>query len=797
MWSRRRLALGYMLAALLALTALFGCRAFEPEVVIVNNAPETYIIGAPSEEAGGYFHFHIYWYGTDADGRVDKFIWALTDSTIQDEETLEDEEDARFNPAENILTLDIGHWTTKTDSIFDFRIDSGSITSIDKTFHIVAVDDRGDYDRTPARLYFLTNALGNPEIQFFSSRDHTPENAFADQDTIGFGNAFTLSWEGSTPNIRSFSAEILAQRDTVPEGLGLGEQDGLNGFKFKLPDDVECDDANEDCWNPRRFDDAVNDSVSFFSDFTALDFNNGSDGSLGGNVFRRRLASGVHSLLVNSIDVAGVEVPSADRKLGFVVNYDPDTRLLRGATDPFNPGDTDVYPYYEVFYPNGVIDRSGFAEGDTVPNRAKVTFKAIGWDDPRDTRTGQRDYAVEFKGQFAAVGAYKGNPLNPFSLSTQYSYSDSAARADLGIPINFDWMTNETGADTLSFLTGPFEYEFNMVTVDEHGRVDGTPDFFHFYSNFRPCVQAVEVLAHGGVSTFPFDGDCWDPANMAQADTLYCASRDLDIPGHPDWVWMGNLIGVTTIAYNPRSGAFYPEVPPVLTPDIQIENTFQFEYELLLHGKEHPQETAFIPTSPLNSRNRPENRIMSWKYEIRSDSDQVSNVVNDGGGIDDIDEVTYNYSRDILDPDQKIVVDDNGVWHLRVPVYIPFNLLTLGIDGYRNYLATNEYLADNDLVDEAVDLTTKQLGVTTAQVIARDSSNCTYRQDRGVYVYYQHVRVPDFHGESCSTPYADELGRLAYDLFPFESDVFVKNYVIKIVTENSDGSLSIYPPNPE
>ncbi len=791
MWSRRRLALGYVLASLLALTALFGCRAFEPEAVIVNNAPETYIIGAPAEEAGGFFHFHVYWYGTDRDGRVEQYVWALTDSSVQDEETLEDEEDSRFNPAENILTLDIGNWTTRTDSIFDFRVDQGAVTSVDKTFHIVAIDDRGDYDRTPARLYFLTNALGNPAVTFYKSADHTPENVLSQQDTVGFGRSFVLSWAGTTPNIRSFTPEILADRDTVAPF-----DDGLYGYKFRLPGDVECDDSNEDCWNPRFFDDSVNDSLSFFSPINTLEFNNGSDGATVGNVYRRQLASGVHTLLVNTIDVAGVEIPSANRKLDLVLNYDPDTKLLRSETDPFNPDDTQVYPYYQVFYPNGTIERNGLAEGDTVPNRAAVVFKAIGWDDPRDQRLGVNDYSVLFKGQFVAVGSYKGNPLNPFTIRTQYSWSSPEDRLASGNPINYDWLSSEGGADTLSFIVGPMEYEFNMVSVDEHQRVDGTPDFFHFYANYRPCVQAVEAVPLGQAPSYPYDGDCYDEASLAAVDTLYCAYAPFTIPGHPDWKWMGSSTS-GTFAYNPRSGAYYPERPSAMTSDIQLQDCRNFEYELLLHGAEHPQESKFMPGVPLNSLNRPEDRMMAWQYEIRSESDVVSNAVSDGAGIDDIDEVTYNFSREFLNPENKIVVDDDGVWHLRIKVSVPNQLIQVGFDALYAYLESNTILTENGWVDDALSLTTRPLGLTTAQVIARDASNCGYRPDRGVYVYYQHVRVPDFHGESCTQVYDDEIGRLAYDLFPYTSDMFTKRYVIKVVTLGPDDSLLIYPPDPE
>ncbi len=156
MLSRRQTTVTLFLC-LLVTAALFGCRAFEPEVVIVNRPPETYIIGAPAETAGGYFHFHVFWYGSDLDGAVERFVWALTDTSIQDDETDDDEEDERFDPADNISTLDIGTWTTRTDSVFDFQIGQGSNLSYEMTLHMVA-----DFDRTRARLRLISNALANP-----------------------------------------------------------------------------------------------------------------------------------------------------------------------------------------------------------------------------------------------------------------------------------------------------------------------------------------------------------------------------------------------------------------------------------------------------------------------------------------------------------------------------------------------------------------------------------------------------------------------------------------------------------
>ena len=188
------------------------------------------------EHGGGYFHFHVFWYGSDADGQVERFVWALTDTTVQDPLTTDDEEDQRFNPALDASTLEIGHWTSRTDSIFDFRIELGTNPSADMTLHMVAVDDFGDYDRTPARLHFFSNTLGTPVIKYFRVEEDAGGNpinrvpiGIGQSDTIGFGKPYRMAWEGESPNILNYADSLLAKVDTV-----YPFDDGLFGFKWQL-----------------------------------------------------------------------------------------------------------------------------------------------------------------------------------------------------------------------------------------------------------------------------------------------------------------------------------------------------------------------------------------------------------------------------------------------------------------------------------------------------------------------------------------------------------------------------------
>jgi len=330
---------GLLFAAVLFAFLMAGCRAFEPEAVVVNKAPETFIIGAPLEGGGGYYRFHVFWYGSDSDGSVERFVWALTDTSLQDPLTTLDEEDLNFNPALDATTLEIAHWTTKTDSIFNFTIDQGVNPSVDMTLHMVAIDDFGDYDRTPARLHFFSNTLGNPVISFFriSGSDTIP--IMPDHpDTVGYGFPFQVYWAGNSPNVRGFDADALAAIDTV-----FPFDDGLFGYKWRLLGDLgdNCLPSIEDCWHPRRFNEATGDSFSFFGSATTLLFENNGSGS---SPFRRLLDSGEVKMEVNSIDVAGVEVANFQRPVSFVVNFDPQTIMLNGETDWAHPDDLEVYP---------------------------------------------------------------------------------------------------------------------------------------------------------------------------------------------------------------------------------------------------------------------------------------------------------------------------------------------------------------------------------------------------------------------------------------------------------------------
>jgi hypothetical protein len=793
MRNTRRLVLGIFLLLLGALV-LFGCRAFEPEVLIVNKTPETYLIGAPAETTGGYFHFHVWWYGTDEDGTVTQFVWALTDTSVQDNETPEDEEDERFDPGDNISTLDIGHYTTRTDTVFDFSLNQGPVLAYSMTLHMVAVDDQGDFDRTPARLRFISNTLGNPRIKYERLKGDQWVT-FANQDTIAFGEYLQIRWSGETPNIRSFSRELLLQRDTVPEGLPPeAPRDGLLGFKYRLPD-VACDESSEDCWKPRQRDPSTGKLLSYFGDVRELTFrNDGSSEDISG----RRLTAGVHQVLVNTIDLAGVEVPANKQALNVVVNYDPDTQLLSHEQDPlphltnvpagtYSYTDDREYPYYTVFYPGalpGQPAQPAYTEehpvpaSGRVPDRAWVTFKALGRDDPRDLKI-DPNYLVRYQSFYHAQALF--NLGSPFDFEAIYSEA-IAHRTEEWQP---DVSLCDTcwSADTLSFEVGPFDYDYDMRTMDEWEKRDGTPPTFSFTGNYSPCVQAIEVLNFQEPSQVDITAPCSEDTVAATVDELYAM-----ISTNPDTEHRrASLVsGFAYFYYKLDTEEVWLRRPLQLT-DVDSVYGQMFGYKLWLHGQDYEEEPAVLP----------QDRVMSWRYQITYENDP-SNLIKDGGGNDNLQTPTFRFYT--ASADSSIYVDEDGVWIFKVRFFVPYDLLLSGSEGYVQQLYTKYVTAGSDHPQEDADLafalTTKQLGQTQATVIARDVSNCDWRPDNGEYHVYAGVRPPQLgpqgitphYQRKCNQAFEREVRRLPLTTFGrrIESHTFTKRYLIKVLTNTGE-----------
>lgn len=156
-----RLRVGAALCLFLAFWGS-GCRKALAPTTLDNQPPETWIVAAPQDtittrDANGApvrpqigkipVRFHMYWAGTDQDGTVVGYYWAVVETLAV--------------PSEGSTTVPSlpgpkardYHYTTKTDSIFIFDA-SEDVSERQHAFYIYAVDDKGVADPTPARFVF-------------------------------------------------------------------------------------------------------------------------------------------------------------------------------------------------------------------------------------------------------------------------------------------------------------------------------------------------------------------------------------------------------------------------------------------------------------------------------------------------------------------------------------------------------------------------------------------------------------------------------------------------------------------
>lgn len=317
---------------LLCLAVLFAAGCRDPLVpnVDLNKAPETWITAAPQDTItsrnGGTLvppqigtipvRFHMYWAGSDADGAVAGFYWAVVETIPIPPPGLP------LPPLPGPKPQDY-RYTTKTDSTFIFTV-SESAPDRQHAFFIYAVDNKGKPDPTPARVIF--NALDRfPPIPIIELNG----------GAVGQGKVYTLLQSGmiyerdTTIFIRdSLTLDNFFQppKDTVPVSSRLDFKwraeptiagTYVTGYRYKLdePDFVNVDTST-----------------------TTASYNTG----IGGDV----VTPGVKVFSLRAVDQAG---GAREINRRFHLNFAPDTW--------FAGPDTNQAVYQTADRGNGKVDR--------------------------------------------------------------------------------------------------------------------------------------------------------------------------------------------------------------------------------------------------------------------------------------------------------------------------------------------------------------------------------------------------------------------------------------------------------
>jgi hypothetical protein len=411
---------GWVGAGCLVVLAFWSCRETPPSSFDSNIPPETAITGAPAESSQSYYRIHLKWYGSDKDGSIDHYEYAVTDTDK--------------TPGETTPGFSGYASTTRTDSVFVFTANLPQI--LGHRFYVRAVDNEGKADPTPAVAYFLAEDFNTPRITFLQGigswydRDghlrttaiHST-NRFAPTDTIGVGGSVTVSWTG----------------------FDVDPGDSVVGFEYRL--------ATSPLYTGGTLADTVG-TVSFAR----------PPGSTIASNF-----TGAQAFLVRGIDVAKAKT-NPDAVRSFVVNFDPVAWIV-------DPNQTDPPAHKKVFtdIPSGVVWPTGTWLADGL---REIQFKYTGFDDPRDVSLDPNNpsgvkgfrYRITNGGNGLAYQDAPGNP-RPFPQVNDFVVASPAlGSGDYDI---FIQATDELGRngkpDTVRVRVNYFSYFESVNYVDSLG----------------------------------------------------------------------------------------------------------------------------------------------------------------------------------------------------------------------------------------------------------------------------------------------------------------------------------------
>jgi hypothetical protein len=433
--------------ALALLMILPACRKEEPPLDR-NKPPETYLTSSPAETTATDYRVHMYWRGTDNDGVVTRYMWYISDTLVTlDPLNNPDAEGLDWNPEARIADYLKGHFTTRTDTVITFTgYDTERGAQINRqAFHIVAIDDGGDLDPSPARLQFLARVRGVPIVQFWTDvgGGDIPYNPNA-LDTISMFVPFSVKFRGTTINNIITGYRWSYGSEVFPDYNGDGTPDWL------IPSDQ--------------------------SEIVSIELPNSGNDVIPSGIFNFKAIARDEAGALSQTDlVTGVGVCRV------VVNHDPDTRFDSMCVVSFTP-QSGIRQEMNVNFLDGIPD--------TLPDSSLVRMVYWGWDDPLDRAHLQFEPPLPIQFQFQynrwsidESGARVADKLSPwYPLRNP---EDTNPKADVSDPF--------MNRDSTTMRVGTFNYRFLARSFDEQKKPDGTPAVVSFVGNFPPKIDSLKT----------------------------------------------------------------------------------------------------------------------------------------------------------------------------------------------------------------------------------------------------------------------------------------------------------------
>lgn len=301
-------SIAFLLLILIAGLLTPGCREDTSLPIDRNHPPETILTGAPGDSQTSFYRVHLYWNGSDPDGEVVGYEWAITES-LPDPETI------------------VYRLTARTDSVFNLQVEPNREVLAHR-FYVRAVDNEGKRDETPAYTFFAARNNCEPKVTF--------------TEAVGIG-----------PDDRLYPISSINQRvpgDTVPAGSAVR-------FRWNGHD---CDVALD----PDGTIDSVGHVTRFSHHLTPLEINDieGTLADTTASYDAARLKSGAYVMYVRAVDDAGFAGLDPEVRT-FVWNYDPKTSWTKVPS----AGGDSVRGFWADTSDAEEEQWVPIAEGDTLP----------------------------------------------------------------------------------------------------------------------------------------------------------------------------------------------------------------------------------------------------------------------------------------------------------------------------------------------------------------------------------------------------------------------------------------------